>query len=82
MPDPSLGCQVHRVLKLQGLFFCISFNHDRAEHLEDQPWKFRPSIHSVSGRVLGVWVHTGCAPGAVIARGSAKGEILDYGRQD
>eukprot|EP00434_Breviolum_minutum_P005200 symbB.v1.2.004585.t1/scaffold261.1/size248783/13 len=33
--------EVHRVLKLQGLFFCISFNHDRAEHLEDEPWKFR-----------------------------------------
>eukprot|EP00435_Cladocopium_sp_Y103_P073918 s32_g45.t1 len=32
--------EVHRVLRLQGLFFCISFNHNRAAQLADEPWKF------------------------------------------
>ncbi|CAL1138409.1 unnamed protein product [Cladocopium goreaui] len=34
--------EVHRVLRLQGLFFCISFNHNRAAQLAE-PWKFSPT---------------------------------------
>ena len=47
VPQMQLG-QVHRVLRLQGLFFCISFNHNRAAQLADEPWKFSPLTAELS----------------------------------